>query len=30
LAEKHNDKARDIFKSGDYPGAIKEYDVNYY
>jgi stress-induced-phosphoprotein 1 len=25
LAEAHNDNARDFFKKGDFPSAIKEY-----
>lgn len=29
LAEKHNDKARDCFKSGDFPAAMIEYEVIY-
>jgi hypothetical protein len=27
LAEKHNNQARDLFKEGKFPAALKEYEV---
>jgi hypothetical protein len=27
IAEKHNDQARELFKEGKYPDALREYDV---
>jgi hypothetical protein len=27
IAEKHNDNARELFKQGKYPDALREYDV---
>ena len=28
MAEEHNNKARDLFKTGDFPGAMREYEVH--